>query len=160
MVNRKVKLNKLADSLIWTRLLGGLFIVMALAQIITWEGFNNVLYSYRFGPEPIIWMVAASLISLELLVGWRLQTTKIRLTRLGLQSAIGLESVWLIMIIYALVGGIRLSNSGFFGSFLAQPVTEWILIEMVVILIGTAFLLINVSHQSRQHKSASEVTES
>ena len=107
--------------------LGPLLLAMALGQLVDLPGFVEILRSYRFGPSAAAVLLALLLIAGELVAGVGL--VRPRPSRGSASVGVAVTFAWTLLGLQAFARGIALESCGCFGTFFAQPLRWWILVE-------------------------------
>ena len=108
-------------------ILGPLLIAMAVGQLLSVDGFIDIIRSYRAVPSPAAPTLALTLVAAELVAGVglvRREPTK-SVVWIGVAVAI----VWTLLGTQAFARGLALQSCGCFGTFFAQPLRGWVLFE-------------------------------
>ncbi len=129
--------------------LGIVLLVMAVSQLVSFNDFKGVLDGIGLG-GPAAWAVA--IIAAEV---WAAATFfKVRLSGafrlVGSLLAVLVAGFWFVENLYLIAGSSAgtVSNSGFFGQYLAQAPGWWTVLEVTVLLFWTVYA-VNLTKNSQ-----------
>ncbi|MBA3757543.1 hypothetical protein H0X09_01640 [Candidatus Saccharibacteria bacterium] len=126
---------------VMANLLGGLFILTALLQLISFGEFADILKPMGL-PGPGVWAAAA--IGAELLAAASLFRLKLSyLFRLVAgASALLVSGFWFVLSAQNLATGReQLPSSGLFGGFFNQSPGWWVIVEVTVLMFSTIYVV-------------------
>ena len=106
--------------------LGGLLLVMAVAQASDLPGFHGVIRSYEVR-RSLAWPLVLVLVGGAAVGGIGL--LRVRGARTSAIVALSVAVLWSALAIQAFARGLEVDNCGCFGVHLAQPLRWWILLE-------------------------------
>lgn len=120
------------------RLLGLLFLTMAGGQLRDLPAFRAILATYEFASPDVL---SVLLQSGELLAGaWLLFAPRRRpIVPAAVFTATSL--LWALLATQAFVRGLTVPNCGCFGTYLAQPLRWWVLLQDALLLLYSGLLL-------------------
>lgn len=123
------------------RVLGGLFLTMAVFQLADLSGFVGVLETFQLGGAGLAWVSAAALLGGELVSGGWLLIAPGRRPLLPALVFAATSMIWSALAAQAFARGLVLDNCGCFGVYLAQPLRWWVLVQDAALLGYSALLL-------------------
>lgn len=111
-------------------------------------GFVQVLRTYRFFPNDLLWPVASAVAGVELLLALWLISGRF-LVR-GAQASIALHGIYAAWAVFILLRGKPILNCGCFGSFLARPLSWTTVVEdLVMVALSVALYRLSRSAKGR-----------
>ena len=124
-------------------LLGVLFLVMAILQLISFSDFKGILSGMGMHSGTAFWAIVIIIAELWAAAGlfkWRLSHA-FRMVSAGL--AVLVSGFWFLMNLQQVANGNgdALHNSGFFGRFLAQTPGWWTVLEVTILLFWTLWAI-------------------
>jgi hypothetical protein len=133
-------------------LVGGLFLIMALLQLISFNDFKNNLSAAGFA-GPTAWAVVIILAEIWASVGFLKIPLSAALRMVSYGLAVLVAGFWFIYNLQLISTGVgeQLKGSGFFGRFLTQGPGWWTAVEVSLIL----FLVIYMVEEFRDNQAAS-----
>lgn len=126
-----------------SNLLGAVFVVMAILQIISFNGFKEALRGIGLTSSPAVWAVLLIIVELWAMLGF----FKIRLNplarRLSGLFAVLVSGFWFIQTMKLVSEGAagQLPGSGFFGKYLQQSPGWWTVVEASLLLFTVVYVL-------------------
>ncbi len=110
-----------------------LFGAMALGQLLSPGRFVDAIETYGVGGPAAAWVIAVSIIALEVATVVALSGTHHR--PVGATLAIVTMAVWTALAIQAFARGLVVPNCGCFGTYLSQELRWWVLLEDAYLLV-------------------------
>ena len=107
--------------------LGPLLLAMAVGQLADLPGFIAILRSYRLGPSETVVVLALALIAGELVAGIGL--VRPQPSSRAAAAGVAVAVAWTTLGVEAFARGLALESCGCLGTFLAQPLRWWVLLE-------------------------------
>ena len=120
--------------------LGALFVAMGVGKLLDQAGFAAVIATYQLGlPAALLRPAALAVTGVELALGaWLISG---RALRGAACLALILNTAYLALLLLTLARGIQLLNCGYFGVFLARPLSWYMPFEDLVLIAASAALL-------------------
>ncbi|AYV26451.1 MauE/DoxX family redox-associated membrane protein [Streptomyces avidinii] len=128
--------------------LGAVLAAMALGQLASFDAMPAILTTYGLTSGAASTALAVALISAETVTaGWFLARPRSRaITPVWLYT--GVAVVWSVLASQAFARGLVLDNCGCFGTYLAQPLRWYVLVEDALMLLY-AWLLWRAARRAR-----------
>lgn len=123
------------------RVLGGLFVAMAVFQLADLPGFVGVLETFQLGGASVAWVLAVALLGGELVSGAWLLISPGRWPLVPALVFAATSVIWSGLAAQAFARGLVLDNCACFGVYLAQPLRWWVLVQDAALLGYAALLL-------------------
>lgn len=135
--------------------LGALLTAMALGQLASFAAMPGILTAYSVAGGAASTVLAVVLIAAEATVGvWFLARPRsIALTPVWMYTAV--STVWALLAVQAYARGLTVTNCGCFGTYLAQPLRWFVLVEDALMLLY-AWLLLRGAHR-KSHNGADSI---
>ncbi|MEW2634314.1 MauE/DoxX family redox-associated membrane protein [Streptomyces sp. NPDC048389] len=120
--------------------LGAVLAAMALGQLASFDAMPAILTTYGLTSGAASTALAVALISAEVVTaGWFLARPRSRAaTPVWLYT--GVAVVWSVLAAQAFARGLVLDNCGCFGTYLAQPLRWYVLVEDALMLLYACLL--------------------
>ncbi len=120
----------------------GIAVILLLSgfgKLLDVPGFVQVLITYQAIPEWGLYPVAAILVLVELRIAEWLFREKTLIA--GAFGSLMLHILFTLWTVVTLLRGIPVPNCGCFGVFLARPLTGWTVVEDLVLVAASFYLL-------------------
>jgi hypothetical protein len=119
--------------------IASVLLLTGIGKLLDIPGFVNVLITYQAIPSWGLHLVAIIMVLLELRVSEWLFRDKTLV--LGALSSLILHSVFTLWATITLIRGVEVPNCGCFGIFFARPLTIGTVVEDLVLVLASFFLL-------------------
>ena len=131
--------------------IASVLLLSGLGKLLDVPGFVQVLTTYQAIPAWTLYLVAVTLVLVELRIAeWLFRDNTLIAGALG---SLVLHSIFTLWTVVTLLRGVSVPNCGCFGVFLARPLTGWTVIEDLVLAIASFYLLRLAIKRGENHRA-------
>jgi len=131
--------------------IASVLLLSGLGKLLDVPGFVQVLITYQAIPAWGLHLVAVTLILVELRISeWLFRDNTLVAGALG---SLVLHSIFTLWTVVTLLRGVPVPNCGCFGVFFARPLTGWTVVEDLVLVIASFYLLRFALNRGENHRA-------
>jgi uncharacterized membrane protein YphA (DoxX/SURF4 family) len=136
--------------------IASVLLLSGLGKLLDVPGFVQVLITYQAIPAWGLHLVAVSLVLVELRISeWLFRDTTLVAGALG---SLVLHSIFTIWTVVTLLRRVSVPNCGCFGVFFARPLSGWTVVEDLVLVIASFYLLRLALKRGDNHRAQGSST--
>ncbi len=129
--------------------IASVLLLSGLGKLLDVPGFVQVLITYQAIPDWGLHLVAVTLILVELRISeWLFRDNTLVMGALG---SLVLHSIFTLWTLVTLWRGVSVLNCGCFGVFFSRPLTGWTVVEDIVLVIASFYLLRLAIKREKNH---------